>query len=115
MVEGEAHNRAQVLYYFAENLVPRCDGVHERLAALRVKRKMRHAKSTAAVARLFSYGAWADKFEGAVHKPPLQGVALAMNEPLGRWASSCPERRCSASCRSWLLARDGQHGDRDSF
>ena len=41
-------------------------------------------------ARLFTYGAWADKFEGAVHAPPLRGVALAMPEPLGVAGVICP-------------------------
>ena len=43
------------------------------------------------IARLFSYGAWADKFEGAVHAPPLRGVALAMNEPIGVVGVVCPD------------------------
>jgi aldehyde dehydrogenase (NAD+) len=56
------------------------------------KRKPEAAREVAAsVSRLFSYGAWADKFEGTVHKPPLRGVALAMNEPLGIVGIACPE------------------------
>jgi aldehyde dehydrogenase (NAD+) len=43
------------------------------------------------IARLFSYGAWADKYEGAVHAPPLRGVALAMHEPIGVVGIVCPE------------------------
>src|SRR6185503_17538591 len=31
----------------------------------------------------FSYGAWADKYDGSVHNVPIRGVALAMNEPIG--------------------------------
>ena len=41
--------------------------------------------------RLFTYGAWADKYEGAVHAPPLRGVALAMNEPIGVVGVVCPD------------------------
>ena len=45
----------------------------------------------AAVERLFQWGAWADKYEGAVHRPPFRGLALAMNEPVGVVGIACPE------------------------
>lgn len=41
------------------------------------------AEVDASIARLFSFGAWADKYEGTVHTPPLRGVTLAMHEPIG--------------------------------
>lgn len=86
------HSRAQILYYIAENLDARAGEFADRLAAMTGKRKQDTAREVAAsVSRLFSYGAWADKFEGAVHKPPLRGVALAMNEPLGVLGIACPE------------------------
>jgi len=86
------HNRAQILYYIAENLEARASEFAERLAAMTGRRQSETVKEVAAsVSRLFFYGAWADKFEGAVHKPPLRGVALAMNEPLGILAIACPE------------------------
>jgi aldehyde dehydrogenase (NAD+) len=87
-----AHNRAQVLYYLAENLSARSaefvrqlvtrTGASERDAAREVE---------ASITRLFTYGAWADKFDGAVHAPPLRGVALAMHEPLGVIGVVCPD------------------------
>ena len=43
------------------------------------------------IARLFTYAAWADKFDGPVHAPPLRGVALAMHEPLGVIGIACPD------------------------
>ncbi|KQZ12644.1 aldehyde dehydrogenase [Mesorhizobium sp. Root554] len=86
------HNRAQILYYVAENLEARAGEFADRIAAMTGRRKPEAAKEVAAsVSRLFSYGAWADKFEGAVHKPPLRGVALAMNEPLGTVGIVCPD------------------------
>jgi aldehyde dehydrogenase (NAD+) len=45
----------------------------------------------ATVARLFSYGAWADKFEGVVHNPPMRNVTIAMNEPIGIVGIACPD------------------------
>ena len=49
------------------------------------------AEVEATVRRIFHYAAWADKFDGAVHQPPLRGVALAMNEPLGVLGIVCPD------------------------
>jgi aldehyde dehydrogenase (NAD+) len=45
----------------------------------------------ASVSRLFTYAAWADKYDGQVHQVPLRGVALAMNEPIGVVGVACPE------------------------
>ncbi|MDX1577446.1 MAG: aldehyde dehydrogenase family protein, partial [Gemmatimonadota bacterium] len=38
-----------------------------------------------------SYAAWADKWDGAVHRTPFRNVTLAMPEPLGVMAVVCPE------------------------
>ncbi len=86
------HARAQILYYVAENLEARAAEFAARLAAMTGARpEQAEAEVAASVSRLFSYGAWADKFDGAVHRPPLRGVALAMNEPLGIVGIACPE------------------------
>jgi aldehyde dehydrogenase (NAD+) len=86
------HNRAQVLYYVAENLDARASEFADRLRALRGVRKAKtRLEVDAAVVRLFRFAAWADKHEGAVHKPPFRGVALAMNEPVGVVGVACPE------------------------
>jgi len=42
------------------------------------------------ISRLFTYAAWADKYEGVVHRPPLRGVVLAMKEPIGVIGMACP-------------------------
>src|SRR6185312_16152039 len=79
-----SHNRAQILYYIAENLSARSAEFAGRIAAMTGASSARaKAEVEATINRLFSYGAWADKFEGAIHAPPLRGVALAMNEPIG--------------------------------
>jgi aldehyde dehydrogenase (NAD+) len=84
-----AHNRAQVLYYIAENLSQRADEFEERLAT--AVGKPRAAKEVqASVERLFSYAAWADKYDGSVHNPPFRNIAIAMNEPVGTAAVVCP-------------------------
>ncbi len=86
------HNRAQILYYIAENLDARASEFADRLRALRgVKKAKTRLEVDAAIERLFAWGAWADKHEGTVHKPPFRGLALAMNEPLGVVGVVCPE------------------------
>ena len=87
--KATAHNRAQVLYYCAENLSQRRDEVIHRLAAA-VGAKQAAAELDLGVERIFSYAAWADKFDGAVHNPPFRNIAIAMNEPLGTMGIICP-------------------------
>jgi aldehyde dehydrogenase (NAD+) len=90
--KATAHNRAQILYYLAENLSARAEEFAGRIAAMTgVSKAKAAAEVEAGIARLFSYGAWADKFEGSVHQPPLRGVALAMNEPIGVVGVVCPD------------------------
>ncbi|MEK1887745.1 MAG: aldehyde dehydrogenase family protein [Phyllobacterium sp.] len=85
------HNRAQILYYIAENLSGRADEFAARLVAMTgASAAAARAEVEASIARLFTYGAWADKFEGVVHAPPLRGAALAMPEPLGVAGVICP-------------------------
>src|SRR6202171_1625772 len=85
-----AHNRAQVLYYMAENLSQRTGEIAHRLAAV-VGRAQAIAEVQCGIERIFSYAAWADKYDGAVHNPPFRSVALAMHEPIGTVAVICPQ------------------------
>jgi aldehyde dehydrogenase (NAD+) len=45
----------------------------------------------ATISRLFTYAAWADKYDGAVHQVPIRGVTLAMHEPIGVVGVAAPE------------------------
>jgi aldehyde dehydrogenase (NAD+) len=40
---------------------------------------------------LFTYAAWADKYDGAVHSVPIRGVSIAMNEPIGVMGLVCDD------------------------
>jgi aldehyde dehydrogenase (NAD+) len=84
-----AHNRAQVLYYMAENLSQRRDEVAHRLSAS-VGDAQASAEVNSGIERIFSYAAWSDKFDGAVHNPPFRNIAIAMNEPIGAVGIICP-------------------------
>ena len=86
------HNRGQVLYYLAENLAQRADEFAQRISDVTGHAVGdAHAEVDASIARLFSYAAWADKYDGAVHQTPIRGVTLAMNEPVGVIGIACPE------------------------
>ena len=84
-----AHNRAQVLYYIAENLSQRGEEIASRLSDV-VGKKQAEAEISLGIERIFSYAAWADKYDGAVHNPPFRNVALAMKEPIGTVGVICP-------------------------
>jgi aldehyde dehydrogenase (NAD+) len=84
-----AHNRAQILFYIAENLSQRCGEIQKRLAAV-VGAKQAASEVQSSIERLFSYAAWADKFDGAVHNPPFRNISIAMNEPVGTVGVVCP-------------------------
>jgi aldehyde dehydrogenase (NAD+) len=83
------HLRGQILYYLAENLSARAAEFAGRLRELTGKRG--EAEVAAAVRRLFTWAAWADKHEGRAKGVPLRGIALAMNEPVGVIGALCPD------------------------
>ncbi|MFK7838479.1 MAG: aldehyde dehydrogenase family protein [Sulfitobacter sp.] len=83
------HLRAQILYYIAENLEARSDEFAARLDAMQGG-KTGSEEVAASVRRLFTYAAWADKYDGQVHGVPIRGVALAMKEPVGVIGALCP-------------------------
>ncbi|MEO6211002.1 MAG: aldehyde dehydrogenase family protein [Gemmatimonadaceae bacterium] len=83
------HARAQVLYYIAENLGARAKEFATRIGAMTGGDGAREVE--ASLSRLFTYAAWADKYDGAVHDPSIRGVALAMHEPMGVIGIAAPE------------------------
>jgi len=87
--KATAHARAQVMYYIAENLSARAGEFAARLQDMGRKNGM--AEVEASIARLFTYAAWADKFDGAVKPVPLRGAALALNAPVGVIGAICPD------------------------
>ncbi|RUU35144.1 aldehyde dehydrogenase family protein [Mesorhizobium sp. M6A.T.Ce.TU.002.03.1.1] len=82
--EATAYNRAQVLYYLAENLSGRADEFAARLTQLvGATAKAAREEVELSIERLFLYAGLADKFEGRVHQPPARAVTLALHEPVG--------------------------------
>jgi aldehyde dehydrogenase (NAD+) len=55
------------------------------------KKPAAEAEVDAAISRLFTYAAYADKFDGQVHTPPVRNVSLAVKEPIGVMGIVCPD------------------------
>ncbi|MFL5540825.1 MAG: aldehyde dehydrogenase family protein [Longimicrobiaceae bacterium] len=85
------HNRAQVLYYLAENLAARTDELARRIASMTGDEAGAAAEVEATIRRLYTYAAWADKWDGDVHHTPVRMVTIAMQEPIGVMGIACPD------------------------
>ncbi|MDX1692070.1 MAG: aldehyde dehydrogenase family protein, partial [Acidimicrobiia bacterium] len=89
--KATAHNRAQVLFYLAENLSARAEEFAARIRAMSGADEGEAANEVEhAIRRLFAYAAWADKWDGRVHHTPFRNVTLAMPEPIGVMGVVCP-------------------------
>ena len=86
------HQRAQVIYFIAENLAARASEFERRIieqtgiAGDEARREVEGCLD-----RLFTYAAWADKYDGQVHSVPGRNTVLAMKEPVGIVGVICPE------------------------
>jgi len=86
--KATGHNRAQVIYYLAENLSARSAEFIDRLKSAGISNPA--AEVETAIRRAFYYAAQADKFDGAVHSTKSAHVTLAMPEPYGIMGVACP-------------------------
>ncbi|KPA20511.1 putative aldehyde dehydrogenase AldA [Shimia sp. SK013] len=84
------HLRAQILYFIAENLSARREEFANRINTLKGG-KTGDKEVDTSIRRLFTYAAWADKYDGQAHGVPIRGVALAMKEPVGVIGALCPD------------------------
>lgn len=90
--EHTAHQRAQVLYYIAENLSARQAEFAARLMQQTGSDMTRAEREVeAAIHALFTFAAWADKYDGAVHRTPFRALTLACHEPVGVIGIACPD------------------------
>ncbi len=87
-----AYSRSQILYYIAENLSSRADEFARRLESMMgCPLETAKAEVETAIARLFTYAAWADKFGGTVQETTLRGLTIAVYEPVGVIGIACPD------------------------
>ena len=85
-----AHLRAQILFYIGENLSARADEFAARINALTGARNGAREVELS-VERLFTWAAWADKYDGSIKPVPMRGAALATHEPVGVIGIFCPD------------------------
>lgn len=86
------HAKAQVLYYVAENLSTRADEFAKRIS-LSTGKNMNDAalEVELSIERIYTYAAYADKYDGHVHHTVSRNVTLAMPESIGVLALICPD------------------------
>ncbi|MEO0930850.1 MAG: aldehyde dehydrogenase family protein, partial [Pseudomonadota bacterium] len=87
--KSTGHLRAQILYYIAENLSARTEELAKRIKDLTGKSGQDEVDHC--IRTLFTFAAWADKYDGQAHGVPIRGVALAMKEPVGNMAVFCED------------------------
>jgi aldehyde dehydrogenase (NAD+) len=83
------YNRAQILYFIAENLAARGSEFAARISDMTGSGDGAREVELS-IDSLFTFAAYADKFEGNVHVPPMRGAALAVPEPVGVIGVACP-------------------------
>ncbi len=92
--KATGHNRAQVIYFLAENLAARAGEFAARITLQTgASSAVAHAEVEASIEKLFEAAAWADKYDGRIHGVPQRNVTLAMNEPMGVLAILMPDDR----------------------
>ncbi len=86
------YNRSQILYFIAENLAARSAEFAKRISLI-AGRSTRSAQAEvdAAIDRLFTYAAWADKYGGSVQETTLHGITVGVSEPVGVIGIACPD------------------------
>jgi aldehyde dehydrogenase (NAD+) len=99
-----AHNRAQVIYYIAENLSARSAEFIHRIQQLSGKEEQAAtAEFDLCIQRIWHYAALCDKYDGRVHGTPFRNVTLAMHEPLGVIGIVAPEEAGLAGFVSTIM------------
>jgi aldehyde dehydrogenase (NAD+) len=88
---ASAHNRAQVLYFIAENLSARGEEFAKRLGQAGGSAKSAKAEVSLSLQRLFAAAAMADKYDGRIHATNAKRqTTLAFNEAFGVMGIVCP-------------------------
>merc|ERR1712226_1170960 len=87
-----AHNRAQIVYFMAENLEIRRDEVAKRLSEVSgepIETSMQEVDDS--ISRLFYWAAYSDKYGGSVQETTLYGATVCVREPVGVIGIMCPD------------------------
>ncbi|KAL8594169.1 hypothetical protein ACOMHN_018109 [Nucella lapillus] len=86
------HNKAQILYYIAENMETQKDELVEALTSMTGQPQgQSEAEVALALKRLFFWAAYCDKFGGSVQEAPIYGSVIETNEAVGVIGVACPD------------------------
>ncbi len=86
------HSKAQILYYMAENLSARREEFAQRLIQMTNRTEEQcHQEVEESINRIYTFAAYADKYDGRVHHTTHKNVTLAMPESLGTMGIICPD------------------------
>ena len=87
-----AYNRAQILFYVAENLNVRFEEFSRRvLLQTGCSEEAARREVSAAIERLWYWASFADKYGGTVQETPIYGATVAIHEPVGVVGILCPD------------------------
>ncbi|MFL2793948.1 MAG: aldehyde dehydrogenase family protein [Paracoccaceae bacterium] len=89
---SSGHLRAQIIYFMAENLHARREEFAKRINQMS-GHKDGAKEVEMSIRRLFTYAAWADKFDGTISGVPVRGVGLTMREAIGNIIAFCPPNK----------------------
>ena len=89
---SSGHLRAQIIYFMAENLHARREEFAKRINQMSGQ-KDGSKEVELSIRRLFTYAAWADKFDGTISGVPVRGVGLTMREAIGNIIAFCPPNK----------------------
>jgi aldehyde dehydrogenase (NAD+) len=109
--KATGHLRAQILYYIAENLSARADEFAARIRDLTGTTAARaEAEVATSVDRLFTYAAWADKFDGVdeIGPDPGRGAGHARTRRRDRPSRAGRRAASRGGLPSGAGHRDGQ-------
>ncbi len=98
------HQRAQVLYFLAENLEVRREETITRIVELTgASTKQAENEFDVSIRRIFHYAAWADKYDGDVRAPQANMLTLSLKESWQVIGISCPDEAPLLSFLSLVL------------
>jgi len=89
-----AHNRAQIVYFMAENLEIRREQVAESLSKVSgepIETSLQEVDDS--ISRLFYWAAYSDKYGGSVQETTLYGATVCVREPVGIIGIMCPDNK----------------------
>jgi aldehyde dehydrogenase (NAD+) len=101
---ASAHNRAQVLYFIAENLNARADEFTKLLVTSGATLRDAKREVEMSLRCIFQYAAWADKYDGRIHSTnSKRQTTLAFNEAYGVMGLVCPDEHPLLAMLSLLM------------